>query len=291
MRVKTTMECMLLAGVLAVCTQPRAAPDFGFIQQPPGWPMQPAALYASEQGAHAVLESLLQQTESAIVGAGCVSGTHRLRVLTDVDGLGGLILGEDLEHPALELRVVRRDNDRARGNAYTVESTGGSVLGRALLPFSGTFRYAIGSVVMDGTGAWSTADVVSPGVWNAQVGTVIEDFRTDPVAFDVPDDVGNASGLTANTIVAHGLHVVGLPGWPRSTYWRAARSWRDDGIPGETHILATRLVPRRKYGCRIAVDLQGIAGVELFAQRGTMTIDGPALLPTKTRFRGRQRDP
>lgn len=291
MRTKSAVESMLLASLLGVCTQARAAPDFGFIQAPAGWPAEPAALHASEQGAHAVIEALLQQTESAIVGAGCVSGTHRLRVLTDVDGLGGLILGEDPEHPALELSVVHRDNDRKRGNAYTVESTGGSVLGRALLPFSGTFRYAIGSVVMDGTGAWSTANVVIPGVWNAQLGTVIEDFRADPDAFDIPDDDGNATGVKANTIVAHGLHVVGLPGWPRSTYWRAERSWRDDGIPGETHILATRLVPRRKYGCRIAVDLQGIAGVELFAQRGTMTIDGPALLPTKTRFPRRQRDP
>lgn len=264
-------KIVMSVALSAIATGAAAAPDYGYAPPPAGAPGVVPSLYASEQGAYAGIEGLMQATESWIIqrgGCAASGGSKKfaVEVSTDYNGSGyaSLTLG-----PTLNLRVSRVSNHPTRGNTYEVGG-GGTINGSTIANFSGRYSYNIGSSIMaSNVVTWTNQTGVRPA--DAFSGTVIKDFwRAD---YTLPGD-----GVVSS-VWDYGLQQVSKLGYPYNKYWQASRTWRHDGIDAETHFLKTRIAPTNS--CQIAVDLIGTAGIDSFFQTGYLTVYGPAVLPTK----------
>jgi hypothetical protein len=268
-------KVLVSVALSTIATGALAQPNYDFAA-PPALPAGATvpSLYASEQGAYAAIEGVMQAVESIIVlRGGCAApkaGTkvYNLTVNTDSAGSGSATATNGA---TLTVRVARTGNNPTRGNAYQV-SGGGELSGTTIAGFNGSYAYNIGSTIMaSNVVSWTAKVNNSPRPADPFTGTVIKDFwRAD---YTTPNKDAVSS------VWDYGLQQVSKLGWPKDKYWQASRTWRDDGIDAETHFLKTRVAPTG--GCEIGVDLIGLAGIDSFQQTGTLTIYGPAILPTK----------
>lgn len=270
---KPKFNVVAVALVLSAVSFSAAADPYNFVPAPE-FPLPVGSkpvLFPSEQGAYAIIESLMQVAESYVVQSGCaVSVKKYITVRTDSNGNGtGVLKGAD----TLTVTSAFVAAAAGLGRSYSI-GAGGTFNDLPVAEFSGAYSYNIGSQILSGSATWKIGTSVTPRL-DRFSGLVIKDFWRPRELFTIPS--GDYAGELVSSVIDWGYQVVSKKGYPAAKYWQASRTWRHDGISAETHFLKTRVAPQDN--CTISVDFDTTTGAsfqtansEGFDQTGVISI-------------------